>query len=270
MSNLLKPITVLKLVFIEILAYRVHFSLQVLSGILSSLIVVFLWLAVYRSAGQGIIGGYSAAEMITYLLGGGLLNSFLLTTAENPEASQSIQDGTLSSLLLQPYNPFWIWFFRDLGRKAFLFILGLLGYLVVSFLFRDYLVLRTSGTNLSLFLFSMILAAILQFILFECLSLLSFWLENTYGVRFTMRVIMEVAGGAIIPLSFFPQTIQKIFFLLPFPYLIYLPMKIYLGKIPLDEALREMLTEGAWIAVLSFLSLALWKKGLQRYMAMGD
>jgi len=38
--------------------------------------------------------------MVTYLLGAGLINSFILTTAENPETSQSIQDGTLSRLLI--------------------------------------------------------------------------------------------------------------------------------------------------------------------------
>jgi ABC-2 type transport system permease protein len=89
--------------------------------------------------------------------------------------------------------------------------------------------------HLLFFLVSMIMAALLQFFLFECLSLFSFWVENTYGIRFTMRVIMEIVGGAIIPLSFFPDVLQKIFLLLPFPFLIYLPMKIYLGKIPLQN-----------------------------------
>ena len=58
-------------------------------------------------------------------------------------------------------------------------------------------------------------AVLLQFLTFESLSLLAFWVENTSGFRFTMRVIMEVAGGAIIPLSFFPALVQKIFALLP-------------------------------------------------------
>jgi ABC-type uncharacterized transport system permease subunit len=87
--------SVFKLVWIERLVYRVNFCLEILSGILSSLIVVFLWMAIYRHAGHEVIGGYSIREMVTYLLGAGLINSFILTTAENPETSQSIQDGTL-------------------------------------------------------------------------------------------------------------------------------------------------------------------------------
>ena len=48
------------------MAYRINFLLEVVSGIASSLIVVFLWLAIYRSAGRKLIGGYTAAEMVTY------------------------------------------------------------------------------------------------------------------------------------------------------------------------------------------------------------
>ncbi|MGQ9638639.1 MAG: ABC transporter permease [Thermodesulfobacteriota bacterium] len=252
------------------MAYRVNFFMEVLSGIFTSLIVILLWLAIYRSSGQQIIGGYSLPEMVTYLLGGGLINSFILSTAENPETSQNIQDGTLSTFLIKPLNPYVVWFTRDLGTKAFYFFLGLIGYLVVAFFFRDYLLGVSSFRHLFLFILALILSSLLQFFLFEALSLLSFWVENTYGLRFTMRVIMEVVGGAIIPLSFFPEILQKIFEFLPFPFMIYLPMKIYLGKIALPEVWIEFLKEAAWIIVLSILNLIIWKKGIRQYVAMGD
>lgn len=261
---------VFKLVWIERMAYRVNFFLEILSGVVSSLIVVFLWLAIYRSAGRHIIGGYSIEEMVTYLLGAGLINSFILTTAENPETSQSIQDGTLSNLLIQPMSPYGIWFVRDLGSKAFLFVLGLLGYLGVFCIFRDYLVLSIGPGHFLFFLLSLMLAALLQFFLFEALSLLAFWVENTYGIRFTMRVIMEVVAGAIIPLSFFPHLVQKIFLLLPFPFLIYLPMRIYLGKIPLGEVPMALVQEAIWIVALAMVNVIVWKKGIRQYVAMGD
>jgi len=62
-------------VWIERLVYRVNFFLEILSGILSSLIVVFLWMAIYRYSGKDVIGGYSSGEMVTYLLGAGFINS---------------------------------------------------------------------------------------------------------------------------------------------------------------------------------------------------
>lgn len=260
----------MELVWIERMVYRINFFMEVLSGILSSLIVILLWIAIYKTAGKEVIGGYSIEEMVTYLLGAGLINSFILMTAENPETSQSIQDGTLSSLLIKPISPYAVWFARDLGSKAFLFLLGILCYVAVFILFRDYLLVFARSEYFAFFLLSLALAALLQFFLFEALSLLSFWIENTYGIRFTMRVIMEVVGGAIIPLSFFPEVLQKIFFMLPFPFLIYVPMKIYLGKIPMGQAPLELLKEVAWIVSLIVLNWILWKKGVRQYVAMGD
>ena len=262
--------SVLKLVWSERLVYRVNFLLEILSGLFSSVILVFLWIAIYRSSAKDGIGGYQLADMVTYILGGGLINTFILTTAENPETSQSIQDGTLSNLLVTPINPYGVWLVRDLGTKLFLFMVGLAGYVVVLFLFRDLMVFRLGAGHLIFFLLSLALAALLQFLIFEALSLLAFWIENTYGIRFTLRVIMEVVGGAIIPLSFFPQILQDIFLLLPFPFLIYLPMRIYLGKIPLGEIPFELLKEMAWIAALGLVNLVLWRRGLRQYVSMGD
>jgi ABC-2 type transport system permease protein len=252
------------------MAYRVNFLMEILSGILSSLIVIFLWMAIYRNAGKEIIGDYSLREMVTYLLGGGLINSFILTTAENPETSQNIQDGTLSSLLIQPVSPYGIWFFRDFGSKIFLFTLGLLGYAVVCLFFRKYLVFSPNLGYFFFFLLALCLASLLQFFIFQSFSLLSFWIENTYGIRFTMRVIMEVLAGAIIPLSFFPGILQKIFLLLPFHFLISLPMNIYLGKIPFIQAPFELFKEIGWITGFGLLNLFIWKKGIRQYVAHGD
>ncbi len=267
---MLKFLAIFKMVWLERMAYRVNFFLQIVSGILSSLIIVLLWMAIFRSAGREVVGGYSLAEMVTYLLGAGLINSFILATAENPETSQNIQDGTLSFLFLQPISPYGVWFLRDLGGKTFNFSLGLAGYGVVFFFFRQYLFLPPSGGYLLLFVLSLFLAALLQFLLFEALSLLSFWVENTYGIRFTMRVILEVLGGSIIPLSLFPTIFHSFLILLPFQYLIYLPMEIYLGKITIEQTGWEFLKEAGWISVLGLVNYKIWKRGVKQYVAMGD
>lgn len=48
----------LKLVWIERMVYRVNLFLEIVSGILSSLNIVFFWMAVYRYSGKEVIGGY--------------------------------------------------------------------------------------------------------------------------------------------------------------------------------------------------------------------
>jgi ABC-2 type transport system permease protein len=157
---------VLKLVWIERMAYRVNFLLEVISGMIASLSVALLWMAIYRSASQDLIGGYSIGEMVSYILGGGLLNTFILNTAENPETTQSIREGTLSGLLIQPISPYGIWFVRDLGIKLFYLTLGLAGYFIIFLFFKDYLVFPAECQLLVFFFISIFIGAALQFLLF--------------------------------------------------------------------------------------------------------
>jgi len=51
-----KFLSIFKLVWIERMVYRVNFFLEILSGILSSLIIIFLWMAIYRYSGRDVIG----------------------------------------------------------------------------------------------------------------------------------------------------------------------------------------------------------------------
>jgi ABC-type uncharacterized transport system permease subunit len=103
----------------------------------------------------------------------------------NTEASQSIRNGSMSSILSIPISPYAVWFVRDLGNKAFLLFLGLTGYLVVFVFFKDYLVSPASPKHFFFVLLSIVMSSLLQFFLFEALGLLVFWVENTAGMRFT-------------------------------------------------------------------------------------
>jgi ABC-type uncharacterized transport system permease subunit len=47
-------------------------------------------------------------------------------------------------------------------------------------------------------------------------------------------------------------------------------MRIYLGKISLDQAAAELLKEVFWIVGLAFVSIIIWKKGIRQYFSMGD
>jgi len=261
---------VVRLVFLERMAYRTNLFLEVFGGILASVIVVVLWVAIFRGAGTDQVGGYSLPEMVTYLLGAGLINSFILTTAEKPEASEAIQGGELSGILIRPMSPHVFWFARDLGNKGFYLLLGFAGYAAVLVLFQDLLLLPPGRGHLLFSLFSVGVAAVVQFFLFQILGLLSFWMENTYGIRFAARVVMEVVAGAIIPLSFFPAILHDLFLLLPFPLMIYLPMRIYLGKIPLEQVPFELGKGVIWIVFLVLLYRHLWGKGIRQYVSMGD
>jgi ABC-type uncharacterized transport system permease subunit len=47
-------------------------------------------------------------------------------------------------------------------------------------------------------------------------------------------------------------------------------MTICLGKAPSDEVVGALARMGIWIAGLAILNAVLWRRGVRRYVAMGD
>jgi len=66
-----------------------------------------------------------------------------------------------------------------------------------------------------------------------------------------------------------PAWLQKICVVLPFKYAIYLPVKIFLGKMGISEALWGILLQVFWIMVFLLMGKYLWKFGIRKYQAYG-
>jgi len=253
----------------EYFQYRINFFLEILGGIITAVVILFLWLKIYESSGSIQIGGYSISEMITYIIGGGIISSFVLLTAQGDEIDDDINEGTLSYFLVKPMNSSFYWFVRDQCRKFFTLFLGLSGFLIILIFARSFLVLPQTNTLAFLALFAIFLGGIIHFILFYIFSIISFWLGRTWGFRFMIRVVMEIATGAMIPLSLLPGIWRIIIEAMPFKYLVYFPMQIYLGKISTTGIIQNLTYEIIWLVGLVFIGWVIWKQGIKRYTAVG-
>lgn len=61
--------------------------------------------------------------------------------------------------------------------------------------------------------------------------MVGFWAsENMWVLSFLLIVSAEVLGGAIFPLDVLPAGITQFLQFTPFPYLIYYPIQLLLGK----------------------------------------
>lgn len=248
---------------------QIKFFLEVIGGILTMLVLIALWYSLYQGNEEIKIGAYNLKEMITYLLGAGLIYSFLWITQQGDDINDDINRGTLSNFLVKPLNITFYWFIRDFCRKFMTFALGVFQFVIILFLFKKFLLPSYSLPYLLLALLAIFLASLLHFIIFYLFSIIAFWYEQTWGERFVIRVVMEIAMGAMIPLSLFPDFWQTIFEILPFKYLIYFPLEIYLGKIPLIQIWQGFGLEILWLIILGLISFFVWKKGIKVYTAVG-
>jgi len=253
----------------EYMAYRANFFLEILGGAALFGAIMFLWLNVYKNSGGAAIGGYAMPEMVTYLLLGGALSAVTLSTSAGDEIDQEINEGTASNYFLKPININFYWFSRDLARKTINLIFSIISFGIIFFVARRFVLPPVSSTMLVLGFFAAGLGIAIHFLLFYLTSIISFWLGRTWGFRFVLRVVMEIATGAIIPLSFIPGVWQSVLFFLPFKFLAYFPIQIYLGKFSIEQITSGFAESLIWLALLGFLSYYVWKRGVRYYTASG-
>ena len=264
-----KYVTLFQLTWQEYLAYRMNFALEVFGSIFLILVTTLVWKTLFSTQGS-LIAGYSEHEMITYVVGAGMISSLLLLTAQGDDINDDIQQGRLSVLLLKPFHATVYWLIRDMCRKSLTFIIGIVGYSVVFLLYHDVLFFPTSLWQFVLFLVFLFVASLLHYGFFYILSILSFWIDQTWGFRFVMRVVMEIAAGALIPLNLFAPLWQKIFSALPFQFFAYVPMQVYIGKVSYSQAFL-LLGEGIlWLGGIAMIGYILWRKGIRLYTAQGN
>lgn len=253
----------------EFMAYRANFFLEIFGMMALFGAILFLWISVYSNSSNGVIEGYTLPEMLTYIIGGAFLSSCIMSTTQGDEIDEEINEGLVSNYLQKPLNVNFYWLSRDISRKVLMIFFGIVTFAVLFYIAREFLL---PPASLSIFITMAVFVAmgfILHFEIFYITAIASFWLGRTWGFRFAIRVIMEIATGAVIPLSFLPGVWGDIIRFLPFKFLVYSPLQIYLGKLSASEIANEFLQFIAWIFFLGIAAWCLWRRGIKNYTASG-
>jgi len=248
----------------EIFTYRLNMIMWRVRQVFVFLIPFFIWRAVLGQGGD--IYGYSFAAIMTYLFGTTILRS-LVMGSRTIDLGWMINSGSLTIPLMRPFNIFSFFFIRDLADKLFNLTFMFIEIPLILFIFRPPVFLQSHPIILLYTAFSILLAIIIYFFINIIFGSLAFWTRDIWAPRFLLMVIMEIATGAMFPLDMLPMFWQKLFLLTPFPYLLYVPLKIYLGTDSLVS--QHLLFELGWAIILGFVTKLVWHKGIRSYEAEG-
>jgi ABC-2 type transport system permease protein len=119
------------------------------------------------------------------------------------------------------------------------------------------------------FLLSTLGGMVIYFEMSYALGVVGFWTAESWGPRFCFEVILEFCAGAFFPIDVLPAFAQKILSWLPFPYLVYYPLSIYLERTTGQEILICLMKQAMWITFLGLFVRSFWQAGLRRYAAEG-
>lgn len=250
----------------EMVAYRLNFVMWRVRTVFQLLTMYFLWYALIPK-GQTLFG-YSQSFMLTYILGTSILSSVILSTKTH-EIGENIYKGDLSIYLIRPINYFVYWFSRDIGDKLFNIFFATVELAILFFILKPPIFLQTDSVYLMFTLFATALAVILYF-LFGCLlGMIGFWSPEVWAPRFILFILLQFFAGSLFPLDILPKPLYDVFALTPFPYLLYFPLKIYLGQLPFFTIYQGLLIATVWIFIIALFLQYIWRKGLYLYTAVG-
>lgn len=264
-----KYLQVFRISFAQEFAYKVNFIMWRVRNVIQILIAYFLWTTVFVNP-QIEVFGYDRARILTYIFGIILIRA-LVFSARSVDVPQEISEGSLSNYLTRPIHYFKYWFIRDVSSKALNFAFSLVEFILLFLVFKPELYIQTNGLLFALFLLSIVLANYLIFVIRFIVTSVTFWIpELAWGGQFLfMVVITEFLSGSIFPLDIFPEYWQRIFYLTPFPYLIFFPLQIYIGKITTAAVVNGIFVSIFWCFALTYVLRIAWKSGLKVYGAEG-
>ncbi|OGH17022.1 MAG: hypothetical protein A3C30_02100 [Candidatus Levybacteria bacterium RIFCSPHIGHO2_02_FULL_40_18] len=250
----------------ETLAYRLNFVMWRVRMVLTLLTMYFLWSALLLPGGN--ILGYTREFMLTYILGTSIINSLVISN-RSYEVGEEINNGNLSNFLLRPINYFLYQFSRDLGDKAMNIVFSFVELTILFIILAPPIFIQTDSSLLALTFFSCLLALTMYFFLNFLLGLIGFWSPDVWAPRFVFITVLTFFSGGLFPLDILPKPIFSILEFFPFPYLLFFPLKIYLGQLVMAEIIKGIMISSTWIFVLWFIVKFAWARGLRLYTAYG-
>ncbi|MCK5416234.1 ABC-2 family transporter protein [Candidatus Parcubacteria bacterium] len=257
-----KYFTVFKLSIARELEYRFNFFLGRLRNIIILLLLFYVWQALTYKTGS--FAGYTQQELITYIFGVNILRSIIFG-AQSKQLASEINDGWFSKYLVQPINVFLYQFFRELGERSIHLFSAIIEVIIFVLILDVDIFIQTNFLILISLFFSILFATILYYLLSYLISMLAFWSRETMSPRFLFEWFLEFASGVYFPLDI----LSKLFFVsltfLPFIYLIFFPISIYLGKYGTTQMIAGIFTQLIWIISIGMLNIYVWNKGLKKY-----
>ncbi|WP_028561006.1 ABC transporter permease [Paenibacillus pinihumi] len=250
------------------LEYRFNFFLSLISAVFPMIVHYYIWTAVYASAGEQQVFGYTYHEMIMYTILAAVISKLVLTHMEYAIA-EDIKSGGLNKYIIQPITYFGFRISSYLGQRLIHFATSLIIILVLTFALNNSFNLHTSKERILVFCLSLILSIILSFLISYSICAFAFWLSEISYFFVVTSLLIQIMSGGMFPLEIFGEKLQLLFRFLPFHYLIYFPVNLLNGRIDGPMVWQGLAGQAIWILLLLVICRLVWKQGMKRYLGLG-
>ena len=187
------------------------------------------------------------------------------------ELREKITSGNVSLELCRPLDLYSHWFAKTaafrLGRSVWRMVFTLAAALIVPAAMR--LSMPDSVVGFALFLLSVCSAFLLSAAFVMVLASVRMGLTWGEGPIYALGLLAGLLSGTYLPLQLWPDFLQTILLLQPFAGLMDIPLRLYIGSMPPEEALWAISLQLIWAVVFIIIGRTLMSQKLKGLIVQG-
>jgi ABC-2 type transport system permease protein len=248
-------------------AYRTHSMVSIFVGPIYFIVQYFIWTSVYGSRDN--LHGMELQQMLTYF-GATALIGYLTMDFADWNLQMLVRTGRFLTFALRPIHHRFFALCQKFGHRVLGFFFEFLPcFFIFQYIFKVNMIPEYIGWTL----LSIIFAFLMNFYVNYCIGMTAFWLVQSSGIRRVFQVLSGIFSGAVIPLVFFPEFLQKLLFFLPFQYITYVPSMVFSGSYTLAGMTMSIphivMLQGTAVVITALFSEVLYRKSMHVFTAVG-
>ncbi|MCB9801208.1 MAG: ABC-2 family transporter protein [Pseudomonadales bacterium] len=262
-----KYLAIYRYMFIRSLQFRTELAIYVVLDVLPFFVLLFMWQAAF--AGKDVINGFTLPQITQYYFLVMFIERVTSSYFENWRSTE-IREGKIDYFLTRPFSYINEILSKDLGGKVVSLLIsipGLLAAMVLMSLIIPVEPLTITAIHATVFAGFLILGYFMQFCIALWIVLLTFWFEGSAGLEHFKWISVTLFSGAMIPIEFTPEWLQKIYAVLPLKYIFAVPINYIQGNILLTPRLGLEVFFSFLLMV--GITKILWSKAVYRYSSAG-
>jgi len=249
--------------------YKTEFFARLIKPIIQIIVLLPVWMGIFKITGRTEIGGFSQELFISYIVLATTIRSAVHGWMITDSITKTIKTGELTGIITKPVDYLKLHFsstFAELSMNA-LYGLGL--FTIFSLIANN-----MNGfyfptlTNLGLFTISTLLSLAIAYATYFMIGCTTFWYGESWSFTGIAFSIQSFLSGEIIPLSI-STTLLTISDFMPFKSMLFTPVSIYLGKYSLMVTIQQMGIQIIWLAITYTAARYVLKKGLKKFESQG-
>lgn len=254
-------------------AMGLQYRAAALAGIITQFAWAFMEIMVFRAFYHSDAASFPMSFMATasYIWLQQAFLAFFATWMMENEIFDSIVNGNIVYELCRPVNIYNMWFSRSIANRLSRAVLRCFPILIVAaFLPQPYgIAIPYSPLHFILFIITLILGLAVMVSFCMLIYVLTFFTISPEGLRMLFASTIEFFAGAIIPLPFFPERVQKIMELLPFASMQNVALRIYSGSMNFHEMKKAIILQIFWLVVITLSGKFLCRLAEKRITVQG-